>query len=57
MSIISAYGRKCVFDSEAYLEREEHGRRMNKESLNYTAVSCICSRLISLIISSGADLL
>lgn len=40
VSIISAYGRKRVFDSEAYLEREEDGSRMNKESLNHTPMIC-----------------
>lgn len=41
VSIISAYGRKCVFDREAYLEREDDGHRTNKGSVNHTAMSCI----------------
>lgn len=40
-SIISAYGRKWIFDSEDYLEREEYGPRMDQESLNHTVMSCI----------------
>lgn len=41
MSTISAYCRKWFFDSEDYLEREEYGPWLDRESLNRTVTRCI----------------
>lgn len=42
----SDYGKKCAFASEAYVKREDDGRRINKVSLKCTAVSCIHCRIV-----------
>lgn len=40
VSAISSYGRKYVWGTEAHQEKQEDGCRIQKESLNHTAMSC-----------------